>query len=138
MWRSRAVALVVAITLSAFAQKRPCSEAEARQADAAVDTLHSWDGLYQWYKRYRQCDDGGTAEGVSEAVARNLVDRWKSLPRLAELGTKDEAFRKFVVRHLDETLGADDLRKIREYAEKRCPDRLHQLCHALRKGAQPE
>ena len=90
MWRWGAVALCLASSIAAVAQ-RPALHAatKVQQADeTAVDTLNSWDRLHDWYKTYSQCDDGGPAEGVSEAVARNLVDRWERLSRLGGIGKR--------------------------------------------------
>jgi hypothetical protein len=122
--------------MGALAQSRPCTEAEAQRADAAVDTLNSWDRLYQWYKTYRGCDNGGPSEGYSEAVARNLVDRWQTLPRLAELMQKDKLFEGFVLKHLNQTLNDDDLKKISSNAESRCPAGLRRLCGDLKRQAE--
>jgi len=73
----------------------------------------------------------GQAEGVSEAVARKLVDRWETLPRLGELA-KDAGFRRFVLKHVDQTLNGDDLKKISANAVKRCPTNLRSLCNELK------
>jgi hypothetical protein len=131
MWRWGAIALCVWSTISALAQSRPCTRQEGQRADQAVDALNSWNRIHEWYKDYRQCDDGAPAEGVSEAVARNLVDRWETLPRLGEL-TKDIGFRGFVLKHVDETLNDDDLKKISANAVKRCPANLRSLCRQLK------
>jgi len=128
------ILLCVGFSFAAFGESHPCTQQEAKRADEAVDTLNSWDRVFDWYSKYHQCDDGGPSEGVSEAVARNLVDRWETLPRLGELA-KDASFRHFVLRHLDETLNADDLKKISSNAAKRCPSSLPSLCRALRKQA---
>jgi hypothetical protein len=122
--------LLVSCSMVALAQPRPCTQQESRRADEAVDTLNSWDRIHDWYKKYRQCDDGGPAEGVSEAVARNLADRWRTLPRLGELA-QDAGFRDFVLKHIDETLSGDDLGRISTNATKRCPANLRSLCHEL-------
>lgn len=126
-----AVALLVAFTVTVLGQERLCTQAVLQRADMAVDTLNSWDRIYDWYKKLRNCDQGAPAEGVSEAVARNLVDRWETLPRLGELA-KNVGFRHFVLKHLDATLNADDLKKISTNATERCPTNLHSLCHGLR------
>jgi hypothetical protein len=126
--------LCVGFSVASFRQGRPCTQQEAQRADESVDTLNSWDRVYGWYSKYHQCDDGGPSEGVSEAVARNLVDRWETLPRLGEL-VKDASFRHFVLKHLDETLNADDLKKISANAAKRCPANLVSLCRELKRQA---
>ncbi len=132
MLRWAAITLCLGSSVAALAQAHPCRQQDAQRADQAVDTLNSWNRLYDWYKRYRQCDDGAPAEGVSEAVARNLVDRWDTLPRLAELARDDAGFRRFVPRHVDETLGGDDLKEISANAVNRCPVNLHSLCRELK------
>ena len=131
------ILLIVGLALSAsgYAEGRVCNATDAQHADAAVDTLHSWDSLYKWYRSYAQCDDGGAAEGVSEAVARNLVDRWESLSRLSQLAKNDPHFHVFVLKHIDETLNEDDLKKIRSNASTRCPRGLRSLCDSLQKQA---
>lgn len=68
---------------------------------------------------------------MSEAVARNLMDRWERLSRLGEL-IKDAGFRRFILKHVDATLNADDLKKIGLNAEKRCPTNLRALCRELK------
>jgi len=125
----------IALSVGGYSEDRTCSPTEAQRADAAVDQLHSWEALYKWYGTYRQCDDGGIAEGVSEAVARNLVDRWETLPRLAQLGKQSPEFRRFILKHVDETLDDNDLKKIRTSAATKCPSGLRALCDNLMKQA---
>jgi len=135
MHRFGAMALFMVFSVAVVAQSTPCTEQQSRQADEATDTLNSWDRVHDWYEKYRQCDDGGPAERVSEAVARNLVDRWETLPRLGELA-KECGFRRFILKHLDETLNADDLKKISGNASKRCPANLRSLCRELEMRAE--
>jgi hypothetical protein len=135
MWRWGATALCLGSSVAVLAQAHPCTQQDAQRADQAVDTLNSWNRIYDWYKRYRQCDDGGPAEGVSEAVARNF-DRWETLPRLAELAKNDAGFRRFVLKHVDETLNGDDLKKISANTVNRCPANLHSLCRELKMQAE--
>lgn len=124
---------LIVLSVSGYSEERTCSTAKAQQADAGVDRLHSWDAFYKWFSVYRHCDDGGIAEGVSEAVARNLVDRWETLPRLAELARKTPEFRRFVFQHVDATLDSKDLDKIQSNAAKRCPTDLTAFCSELKK-----
>jgi len=119
----------------ACAQQHPCTDAEAKRADTDLDTLGSWDALYRWYKLYRQCDDGGLAEGYSESVVRILADHWNTLPRLVTLSRRDPRFRRFVLGHVDATTNPDDLRKIRINASTQCPPRLGAICADLAKQA---
>lgn len=134
MLRWAIIALYFGVSVAAFGQAHTCTQQEAQRADEAVDTLKTWDRVYDWYKKYRQCDDGGPAEGVSEAIARNLVDRWETLPHLSELAN-DAAFRRFVIKHLNGTLNDGDLKRISANATNRCPAGLRPLCLELKKQA---
>jgi hypothetical protein len=125
--------LFFALTAYALAEDRECTVAQAKRADTAVDTLSSWDRIYQWYATYHQCDDGGIAEGVSEGVTRNMVDRWQALPQMAQFAGKTPNFRRFVLKHIDATLNPDDLKKIGDNATSRCPAGLLALCKDISK-----
>jgi|SRR5579884_104346 len=127
----RVFIFVISASLPVMPNERPCTIEQAKRADAAVDSLSSWDKVHSWYARYRQCDDGGPGEGVSEGIARNLVDRWRTLPRLAELTRNEPGFRRFILKHVDATLNGDDLRKIDTNATSGCPAGLHSFCKTL-------
>ena len=120
-----------------YAEAHSCSATEAERAESEVDGLHSWETLFKWYRAHRQCDDGGIAEGISEAVARNLVDRWETFAHFAELATRTPGFGRFVVQHVDETLDSNDLKKIHANAATRCPTKLRAFCDDLKKAAGP-
>ena len=128
------VASLVILSANTLANE-PCSATQSQKADAAIDTLHSWNSLYKWYRLYVQCDDGSMAEGVSEAVVRNFIDRWGMLPELSQLAAKSTGFRSFVLKHIDETLNLDDVKKIQANASMRCPPKLHSLCESIKKQA---
>ncbi|AZP41181.1 hypothetical protein EJP81_04725 [Rahnella aquatilis] len=57
---------------------------------------------------YAQCDDGSIAEGNSDAMARLLVDKWPQIAKLQSLINRDSGFEKYIMRHIDATLDADD------------------------------
>ena len=135
MLRRAAIALCIFYSFLAFAQPPSCTPEDAQRADKAVDGLNSWDRIHDWYKSFRRCDDGGLAEGVSEAVARNLIERWETLPRLGQL-INDPGFRQFVLKHVDQTLDEDEIKKIDVNSEKRCPTNLHPFCLELKKRAE--
>jgi hypothetical protein len=114
---------------------RPCTEIEAQQADQAIDHLPSWDDLYGFYKQFAQCDDGSIAEGVSDAVARLLAERWDTFPHFVSLISSDSIFKEFVVDHVDETAPVDALHKISDNANRRCPHGQTHLCKEIARVA---
>lgn len=87
---------------------KSCTERDAEAADLAVDNLDSWEAIQKNYVAYAQCDDSSIAEGNSEAIARMLVDEWPENAKLQSLINHDSGFEKYVVRHIDATLDADD------------------------------
>ncbi|WP_232829635.1 hypothetical protein [Rahnella sp. NRRL B-41462] len=88
--------------------QKNCTERDAEAADIAVDNLDSWDALHKNYIAYAQCDDGSIAEGNSDAMARLLVDKWPQIAKLQSLINRDSGFEKYIMRHIDATLDADD------------------------------
>lgn len=110
-----------------------CTTAQAQAADAAVDTLNSWESVAAFRTKFGQCDDGSIAEGSSEAVARLLVDHWDTLPALSRLITKTPALRTFVLRHINSTLDTGDLEKVKQNAAH-CPSSVQSLCKSIAKA----
>lgn len=117
------------------AHDRTCTREEASEADATVDQLHSWESVGNAFRRYRQCDSGSVAEGNSEAVARLLVDKWKTLPALVRLAAANPGLRGFVVAHVDSTLDTADLERIVHLSATACPKGARGLCHDLHAAA---
>ena len=117
-------------TTASVADTRICTEAEAAETIAA--TAGSWRQLHQQFGRYAHCDDGAIAEGFSESVTVLLAKHWDDLQELGMVVTSDNAFRKFVIRHIDETVPEERLKKIAESADNQCPRGLKKLCLDIR------
>jgi hypothetical protein len=114
------------------ANANECSHDDGVAAEAVTGYLDSWKNLHSAYKQFKQCDDGGIAEGFSEAVARLMADNWASLDRVLPLTYTDPAFEAWFVDHLDETDNNDDLVKIDHLAKVVCPAGARSLCHKIR------
>ena len=127
--------VLVAMLFAPLAYGRHCTMSEAKAAEAGIDHLDSWGSVDLAYRKYGHCDDGGIAEGYSEAIARLLVDRWDTLPDLAALIRRNPPLRGFVLRHVDATLDARDLVRIEALATTSCLPSLKPLCHTLKKAA---
>lgn len=139
MARLRSFCLIVAALLlvasDGSAHERKCTAREAAEADAMVDQLQSWNSVAVAFRRYSQCDSGSIAEGNSEAVARLLVDKWKTLPNLVRLTTANPGLQGFVVAHVDSTLDTSDLERIVQLSARFCPESAASLCNELHKAA---
>jgi hypothetical protein len=69
-----AIIFCAVCTVATASAKKPCTEEEAKQADNETDALKTWNSVYSFYRKFSRCDDGGGAEGVSDAVARVLAN----------------------------------------------------------------
>jgi hypothetical protein len=126
-------ALILALPLAA--QRNPCTDEQAAQAEKQVDSLKTWDQVYRSFKKFAQCDDGAIAEGYSDAVGKLLANDWGHFPRLAKLARVDKDFERFVVRHVDESLTSHALKKISQNARSKCPANANRLCALLAAAA---
>ena len=120
--------LLVLLTAATVVHSKECTQAEGIAAEEQTDYLDSWTKVYHAYVRYGHCDDGGVAEGYSDAVVKLLSRRWKRLGELASLIGRDSTFGKFVFRHIDETADTNDLVAIENLAKNKCPTDYGELC----------
>ena len=112
-----------------------CNAATAERADAALDHLDNWDSLELMHRRYANCEDGDISEGISEAIARLLVDHWHSLHNFNALVQRHPTLLDFVTAHLNSTLNTGDLEQVVQFSKGACPSRYRQLCRRLGKAA---
>ncbi len=113
----------------AFAEE--CSKQEGFIAEAAAENLDTWKKVARARKRLASCDDGGVAEGFSDAVARLLARQWAQVPALVSLIHSQPELEPFVLAHLNESDDLDDLKTIRTLAIHRCPPTATNLCAKL-------
>ena len=131
----KACLVLVMLTATAYAKQGPCSAEQGRLAKGEALTLQAWDSLNNSYAENNNCDDGPIAAAYSQAVKRLLIDRWETLPQLDQLAKSNPDFRAFVLKHVDKTLSAGDIKTIAENARTRCPQGLDGLCDDLKKQA---
>jgi uncharacterized protein YgiM (DUF1202 family) len=68
-----------------------------------VDSLNSWNKIFEFYSKYQICDDGAIAEGLSDAIANMFSNKWSKINEFSELAVKDTIFFKFALSHIDLT-----------------------------------
>jgi hypothetical protein len=129
------IILLLTLVSAPCAHGKVCTPQEAEAANAMVDELDSWARVDKAVRRFEHCDDGSIAEGNSEAVARLLVDKWQTLPQLAELIKRDPVLKRFILRHIDATLDTKDLEQMKKLASSSCPRKLISLCKDIRGAA---
>jgi hypothetical protein len=108
-----------------------CTRDKSEAADRDLDGLLDWAAVYRTFKLYKQCDDGGTAEGYSDAVAILLTKHWSSVGVLARLARSNPEFGDFVLLHVDSLMSPDQARTIASNAEKHCPVGAKEMCKRL-------
>ncbi len=86
-----------------------------------MSSINSWDDVYNFYKKYKQFDDGYVAEGISDSVAKMFANHWDQLQVFVKLAKKDEKFFEFVTRHIDATTDDKDLEMIINNSTNNCP-----------------
>jgi hypothetical protein len=134
---SRGIAyLLLATCLAILARPKPawsmdCPRSQLDAASSAVSNLKNWKQVHLFFTKFGSCDDGGTADDVSESVVRLFVDQWEELKLFALEIKNDQGFEKFVLTHVDSTANTDDLEKIRAYSKQRCPTGLTDLCKQI-------
>jgi hypothetical protein len=132
------VLLVIGVTVLAefwfcasMAFAHECSQNDGFIAEAAADHLDTWNKVARARKKFANCDDGGVAEGFSDAVARLLAGHWAQTHTLVSLIHSQPDLEPFVLAHLNESDDFDDLRTIRTLASNRCPPTAKNLCAKL-------
>src|SRR6266852_3994057 len=124
-----AVIFTLALTgrVDATSQKA-CTEDEEKHALDEADRLKDWNDVYRSFKQYWHCDDGAIAEGYSDTVGRLLAHDWEHVDEMFRLTAADSTFKRFVLRHTDETIPTDELKTIANNAKLRCPSGKNLFC----------
>jgi hypothetical protein len=91
----------------------------------------NWNGLYRLFKKFGQCNDGEISDGISYYVGQLFLKQWAQLDGLNRLSRADKPFGKFVLHHVDSTLGDGDLRAILDLSRLHCPTGESELCRSV-------
>lgn len=127
--------LVLCLAVPLEASARDCTREEAEAAEEGADRLSDWKQIYSAFVRFSHCDDGAIAEGHTESVVHLLSTHWETFPQLVALTNINPDFLAFVLRHINETADADELRHIAHLANANCPSGQYSLCTAISKVA---
>jgi hypothetical protein len=131
-----AAAIVLMLASAAFAADKPCSKADAANAQKALDRAVSWPSLEAAVKDFGHCDTGELVEQFNEAVLRILVSGWKNVGSLAPIFERNAAFKGWVLERLSgEKIARDDKEDVRGLAKNSCPSGRNALCQQLLEAA---
>jgi hypothetical protein len=116
----------LALATSAAAADKPCTKADAANAQKAIDRVITWPQLKKAFQDYRQCDSGEIGDAYTDALLRLAVD-WKDVPQFAD-AMKDPDFKQFVFAHLGSEAAKDDRAAVYSRAKASCPSGLDAFC----------
>ena len=137
-WRPSAalLALCLAFAAPAIAQK-PCSKADAANAEKAIDRVLTWPAMHKAWKDFGHCDTGQVAELYTEALLRLIVGNWPKLGELEPSFTNDLAYREWILKRVAEGgLPKGDLDDVHDLTQNSCPKNLKRLCEPMHEAAE--
>jgi hypothetical protein len=132
-WRLSAAALfIAAAAIPAAAADKPCSKADAANAEKAIDKVVSWPMMQKSVKDFGHCDTGNAANLFTESLLRLLVGGWPKIKELEPLFNNDTAFREWILKRLsDPALPGGDADDVHDLSQNSCPKAQKNLCEAL-------
>jgi hypothetical protein len=121
---------------AAQAADKPCSKADAANAEKAVDKVLNWPQLHKAWQDYRHCDTGTVADNYTDALMRMMVD-WKGMDSLATAMHKDAQYKEFIYAHMKSPAAKDDHAMVYSRARTGCPKGLDEFCAELADTVKP-
>ena len=125
------LALFSFCVLSSEQSLAECTLEKGVKAERQTDYLKSWTAVYDFFKEYAECDDGGIAEGVSDAVVKLFIKDWPNIASLQKMTDTDQDFKNFVFRHIDQTADFREVKQIGNLAHQECPQNAQRICKDL-------
>lgn len=135
--RTGCILAALLISLPLAAADKPCTKADAANAQKSLDRASTWPQMQKAWQDFRHCDVDATSEQFTDALMRILID-WKSLDVLSTTLQKDAPFKEFVFTHLKSPAAKDDLEDVYARAKSRCPRGLEDFCAELAEAARPK
>jgi hypothetical protein len=120
----------------AHAQDKPCTRADAANAEKAIERVVGWGQLHKAWQDYRHCDTGLNEELFTDAVLR-LVVEWREVEVVAESMGRDAKYKEFIHRHIGGLTAMGDRPSIYSRAKASCPAKLEAFCAELAEVAKP-
>jgi hypothetical protein len=104
-------------------------------AESKIYALNSWQSIYNFYKTYGLCDDGGVAEGISDRTVHLLVTQWETLTQVRQLIAQDPKFEMFFLKHINASADTLELDRIVLIASQQCLPQDLPLCKKIAEAA---
>lgn len=120
----------------ACAADKPCTKADAANAEKAIERSNNWNQLYKSWQDYRHCDTGAVADGFTDSLMRLMVE-WKGVDALAAAMQKDPEFKEWVHARLKSPAAKDDQPTVYSRAKASCPAGMDTFCAELADAVKP-
>jgi hypothetical protein len=133
LWLGVAACIAAAST---HAADKPCTRADAANAEKAIDRVLNWPQLHKAWQDYRHCDTGAVADNYTDALMRMMVD-WKGMEALASAVQKDPQYKEFIYSHVKSPAAKDDHSMVYSRARTGCPKGLDEFCAELADTVKP-
>ena len=121
---------------AAHAADKPCTKADAANAEKAIERVLNWPQLQKAWADYRHCDTNGVADGYTDALMRMLAD-WKGIDALAAATQKDAQYKEFIYAHIKSPAAKDDHALVYSRARTGCPKGLDEFCAEISDAVKP-
>ncbi len=98
-----------------------------------ITSSSDWLDVHAVFKRNLPAcqDDGLYADGYTNLVVGVLATHWSEIGSLEALTARDDAFKKFVFKHIGLSAGEEDLRRVLRSAQTNCPKTSARLCKEI-------
>ena len=128
--------LAMALCAAASGADKPCTKADASNAQKALDRAVAWPALEGAVKDFGHCDSGDLVEQFNEGLLRMLVSGWKNVGTVGPIFERNPAFKDWVLGRLaGEQIAKDDKEDVRGLAKNSCPAGRGVLCQMLLEAA---
>jgi hypothetical protein len=133
LWIGAAACLAA---VSSHAADKPCTKADAANAEKAIERVLNWPQLHKAWQDFRHCDTGPVADGYTDALMRMMVD-WKGVDQVASAMQKDPQYKEFIYSHVKSPAARDDHTMVYSRARTGCPKGLDEFCAELADSVKP-
>jgi hypothetical protein len=113
-----------------YAQTNPCTTGSRRIINE-LKSVQTWDSFHSSFERFRSCDRARIAEEFSYTIGRLLARHWGDVNELIRLSGEDEAFKSFILRHIDENIPDEEGQLIERNCREHPPAGGDWLCKAV-------
>lgn len=113
-----------------------CSTVEdMNTADTVSSSIKDWSDVNSFFHKFKECDDGYIAEGLSVIIPQILAENWNTAPQLKTMTEKDKTFDAWILTHVNTTSDPIDLELIIKNSNEKCANNSQVFCKKIENAA---